>query len=183
MVKSRSRRVFKSGELKLLAALPPTTLLLAKVNYLLISKKLTPPDPLILHLSRESVHHPVRRHGGLHSTTLKRKNILKKMCWLTKLPYRLCDEDKVFKETPNRHPQVSQLTSSEGGSQGASFSFQQPSHFGPKQTTVNMKHFIEMCWVPARFNFHPERVVGHLCLSLRGKGYGELRLVHLGKKF
>ena len=138
MVKSRSRRVFKSGELKLLAALPPATLLMAKVNYPQISKNLTPPDSLILHLSGESVHHPVRRHGGLHSTTLKRKNIQKKMCWLTKLPYRLCDEDKVFKETPNGHPQVSQLPSSESGSQGASFSLQHPIHFGSK--TNNCEH-------------------------------------------
>ena len=70
VVKSLSRRVFKSGELKLLPALPPTTLN-CWVSH--PSSYLSPPESLILHLSGESVNHPVRRHGGPHSSTLKEK--------------------------------------------------------------------------------------------------------------
>ena len=95
--------------------------------------------PLTLHLSGESVYHPVRRHGGPHSTTLKEKNIKNQVCSRSaKLPYCLCDKYKVFKEAPDGHPQVSQLTGSEGSNQGATFIFQHSHHFGPEKLQIEL---------------------------------------------
>ena len=70
---------------------------------------------------------------GPHSTTLKEKKLFKKLCRSAKLPNRLGDKYKMFKESPDRHPEVSQLSSSEGRGQDAAFGLQHPHHFRPEQ--------------------------------------------------